>query len=136
MSRVKTTLRLLWRAVVGAGGLVVVAGCALVSRPAPVDYVPPVSYTPPIVDPDPHYTILVESNPPGAVIEFNGANMGTTPCRIRIPGKEGRKFEYKSDSNEFMAIPGSRGGYTQRKRFWGGHDIPERLHFDMGLRWN
>lgn len=104
--------------------------------PSPVAYVPPVPKYRAEDDPQPHYTILIESSPPGATIEFNGANMGTTPCRIRIPGEKGRKFVYgPMFEHSFMAIPGPAGGNTQRKTFLEGESIPEKLFFNMALVW-
>jgi hypothetical protein len=66
----------------------------------------------------------VESSPPGARIEFNDAFVGTTPCRIRVPGGVG---------HDFKALPLPSGGSTQIKRFDAGSDIPEHLFFDMRL---
>lgn len=114
-------------------------GCGWQRPPPPVP--PPVAYVPaemprysPADDPQPHYTILVESMPAGAAVEFNDAFMGTTPCRIRVPGKEGRQFEHRGISPHVLkALPSRAGGYVQRKTFDGGSDIPERVFFDMRL---
>lgn len=94
---------------------------------------PPLRYNP-ANDPQPHYSILVESSPPGARIEFNDAFVGTAPCRIRIPGVAGRKFGYgQMLSHDFKAIPSVPGCYSQTKIFPKGGDIPERLFFDTSL---
>lgn len=112
------------------------AGCASPEpppSPAPTSYSPPPRYSP-ADDPQPHYTILVESSPPGARIEFNDAFVGTTPCRIRVPGGVGRKFSSgKILGHDFKALPLPSGGSTQIKRFDAGSDIPEHLFFDMRL---
>ena len=112
-------------------------GC---SAPEPPPVAEPASYSPPppkydpASDPQPHYSILVESSPPGARIEFNDAFVGTAPCRIRIPGETGRKFSYgQMLEHLFKAIPSTPGCYTQTKSFPKGGDIPERLFFDMRL---
>ena len=71
---------------------------------------------------------------PGARIEFNDAYVGTTPCRIRVPGGIGRKFSSgKILGHDFKALPLPSGGSTQIKRFDAGSDIPEHLFFDMRL---
>ena len=102
--------------------------------PAPASYTPPPPKYYPGDDPQPHYTILVESSPPGARIEFNDAFVGTTPCRIRVPGGVGRKFSSgKILGHDFKALPLPSGGSTQIKRFDAGSDIPEHLFFDMRL---
>ena len=112
-------------------------GC---SAPEPPPVAEPASYSPPppkydpASDPQPHYSILVESSPPGARIEFNDAFVGTAPCRIRIPGETGRKFGYgQMLEHVFRAIPSNPGCYSQNKTFPKGGDIPERLFFDMRL---
>ncbi len=102
--------------------------------PAPSSYSPPPPRYSPSDDPQPHYTILVESSPPGARIEFNDAFVGTTPCRIRVPGEAGRKFGYgQMFKHIFTALPSEAGGYTQTKDFPKGSEIPEHLFFDMRL---
>ena len=102
--------------------------------PAPASYSPPPPRCSPADDPQPHYTILVESSPPGARIEFNDAFVGTTPCRIRVPGEAGRKFAYgQMFKHIFKALPSTAGCYSQTKDFPKGSDIPEHLFFDMRL---
>jgi hypothetical protein len=102
--------------------------------PEPASYSPPPPRYSPADDPQPHYTILVESIPPGAKIEFNDAFMGITPCRIRVPGEAGRKFAYgKMFQHVFKALPSTAGCYSQTKDFPKGAEIPERLLFDMRL---
>jgi hypothetical protein len=67
-------------------------------------------------------------------IEFNDAFVGTTPCRIRVPGEAGRKFGYgQMFKHIFTALPSEAGGYTQTKDFPKGSEIPEHLFFDMRL---
>lgn len=112
-------------------------GC---SAPEPPPVAEPASYSPPppkydpASDPQPHYSILVESSPPGVRVEFNDEFVGITPCRIRVPGSTGRKFP-GSDfrGHVFKALPPATGGSSQIKRFTDGSDIPERLFFDMRL---
>ena len=102
--------------------------------PAPASYSPPPPKYDPASDPQPHYSILVESSPPGVRVEFNDEFVGITPCRIRIPGETGRKFGYgQMLEHVFRAIPSNPGCYTQNKTFPKGGDIPERLFFDMRL---
>lgn len=102
--------------------------------PQPVSEAPPLPRYSPLDDPQPHYTILVESDPPGAKIELNDAYVGTTPCRIRVPGDKGRKFTYgQMLDHVFKALPTAGGGYTQLKRFPKGGEIPERIFFNMRL---
>lgn len=131
LSCVSKTLLLV---VLGAAG-----GCGWQRQPPPQP--PPAAYIPveaprysPADDPQPHYTILVESVPAGATVEFNDAFLGTTPCRIRVPGKEGRRFEHRGIAPHVLkALPTQAGGCVQRKTFDGGSDIPERVFFDMRL---
>jgi hypothetical protein len=132
-----TSNRDLWKAGVLLLTLLT-SGC---TTPEPPALPPEVFYTPPPApkydpanDPQPHYTILVESNPPGVRIEFNDAFVGTTPCRIRVPGGAGRKFAYgQMLDHVFKALPPPSGGSTQIKDFPKGGEIPERLFFDMRL---
>jgi hypothetical protein len=132
-----TSNRNLWK----AGVLLLTLLTSSCTTPEPPALPPAVVYTPPPTpkydpanDPQPHYTILVESNPPGVRIEFNDAFVGITPCRIRVPGGAGRKFAYGQMLNHvFKALPPPSGGSTQIKDFPKGGEIPERLFFDMRL---
>ena len=112
-------------------------GCAspeLPPSPAPASYSPPPPKYDPASDPQPHYSILVESSPPGVRVEFNDEFVGITPCRIRVPGSTGRKYPGGDFRDHiFKALPPATGGSSQIKRFTGGSDIPERLFFDMRL---
>jgi len=122
--------------------IALVSGCAPRYVPEPVIYNPSFSAASevpsfnrnPEDDPEPHYAILIESKPPGAAIEFNGAYMGQTPCRIRVPGEKGRTFGYgMMPDHSIVAIPGASGGNTQSKNFNKGEPIPERIFFNMAL---
>lgn len=125
-----------------AVSLALISGCAPRYLPEPVIYnpsLPAASEVPsfnrnPADDPEPHYAIFIESKPPGAAIEFNGAYMGQTPCRIRVPGEKGRFFGYGNMLiHTIRAIPETSGGYTQSKKFNKGEPIPEKIFFNMHL---
>jgi hypothetical protein len=127
---------------ISAVSLVLISGCAPKYQPEQVIFspaIPAASEVPsfnrnPADDPEPHYSIFIESKPPGAAIEFNGAYMGQTPCRIRVPGEKGRTFGYgKMLNHTITATPGASGGYTQFKKFNKGEPIPERIFFNMLL---
>lgn len=113
------------------------AGCSFLEpypTPGPIPTAMPAPRYDPASDPQPHYTILVESSPPGVRLEFNDEFVGTTPCRVRISGEAGRKFSHSTAHRHvFKALPPDTGGSTQIKSFSEGSDIPEHLFFDMRL---
>ncbi|MFA7344912.1 MAG: PEGA domain-containing protein [Terrimicrobiaceae bacterium] len=75
----------------------------------------------------------IESDPPGARIEFQNEDFGKTPCVVTVKeGSEGR-FGARFGVRVLRAIPSQAGQYVQSKYFCSGDSIPHKVFFNMYL---
>src|SRR5258708_7878122 len=60
--------------------------------------------------------LQLESDPPGARIEYDDGYMGTTPCTIQVPAVYSRQFTFVGPrGHTIRAIPVRDGDYAQTK---------------------
>jgi hypothetical protein len=97
---------------------------------------------PPGAEPGPHgtmaYDVLIEASEPGARIEANGENIGTTPLRLKIFGDpDGTFHDFGAYHYVIRALPLVTNQFPQVRFFRTGRSftpedkIPERIFFDM-----
>ena len=98
--------------------------------------------TPPGVEKGPHgtiaYDVTVEASPPGARIEAEGNNVGTTPCHIKIFGdKDGTFHDFGSFTYIVRAYPITSSQFPHIRVFGTGKNfthedrVPTSIYFDM-----
>lgn len=87
------------------------------------------------------YDVLVEASEPGARIEANGQDMGSTPVHLKIFGDpDGTFHDFGSPYYEIRALPLSTNQFEQTRFFgtgqWFGPEdhIPKQIHFDMNQK--
>src|SRR5262245_31893340 len=97
---------------------------------------------PPGAEPGPHGTmafdVLIEASDPGARIEANGEDIGTTPLRLKIFGDpDGTFHDFGSFHYIIRALPLTTNQFPQVRFFRTGRGftpedkIPQRIFFDM-----
>jgi len=98
--------------------------------------------TPPGVERGPHgtiaYYVSVEASPPGARIEANGEDIGTTPLTLKIFGdKDGTFHDFGSYYYVVRALPLTTNQFPQARYFRTGRwftpedMVPRQIYFDM-----
>jgi len=100
---------------------------------------------PPGAERGPHgtmaYDVLVEASAPGARIEANGQDVGTSPVHLKIFGDpDGTFHDFGSPSYVIKALPITTNQFDQVRYFgtgqWFGPEdhIPKQIYFDMNQR--
>jgi hypothetical protein len=97
---------------------------------------------PPGAERGPHGTmafdVLVDSTPPGAVIEANGQQVGNAPVHLKIFGDpDGTFHDFGSPYYVIRALPLTTNQFVQTRFFGTGHwfgpedHVPKEIHLDM-----
>jgi len=74
----------------------------------------------------------VESDPPGAKIEFENEYFGVTPCVV--PVRDTRNGCFRNFRIRYLrAIPSVAGQYVQTKTFMTGDPVPKKVFFNMNI---
>jgi hypothetical protein len=97
---------------------------------------------PPGAERGPHgtmaYDVLIEASAPGARIEANGEEIGTSPVHLKIFGDpDGTFHDFGSYYYVIRALPVATNQFVQTRVFYTGHlltpedRIPQRINFEM-----
>ncbi len=100
---------------------------------------------PPGAERGPHgtmaYDVLIDAGAPGARIEANGKDVGTSPIHLKIFGDpDGTFHDFGSPYYVIKALPITTNQFEQIQYFgtgkWFGPEdhIPKEIHFDMNQR--
>jgi hypothetical protein len=100
----------------------------------------PPPYKAPMPQPTAAFDVLIEASPPGARIEADGTDRGTTPVHLKIIGDTNRLFrDFGSANYVIRAYPVATNQYAQTRVYYTGKDIqirdriPEHIYLDMNV---
>ncbi len=76
------------------------------------------------------YSVAITSEPPGLTVVVNGIPVGTTPCRVLLPGNEqGFSRQNVSIRVRFIAKNPGEKSQTVEQKFTALDRLPEQLSF-------